>query len=251
MLCISPSIRVEDFIESTLLKVDATKEDIHALCVEAVQRGFYGVCVRPEWADWAKSCLLDSTVKLVVVVGFHDGSVPTHIKCSDVDIALGSGADEIDMVVNLERFRAGDYDAVTADVAAVVRAAAGKPVKAILETHLVLAEFGESRLRLLCDLVAEGGARFLKTCTGFTGGGATVETVRILRSVASGYEGIGVKASGGVRTAETAIAMVDAGAKRLGTSSGRAIADGWATALEAHCAGMPTGTSALPSVDAY
>ena len=189
-------------IEHTLLKPEATVKDIMRLCDEAQKYHLYAVCVNPCYVPLAKHLLQGTEVKVVTVVGF-----PL--------------ADEIDMVMNVSAFKTGDYAAVTEDIRRVVEAAAPCPVKVIIEA----AYLTPREKRTACRIIADGGAKFVKTSTGFGKGGATVEDVKLLHEEAGKY-GLKVKAAGGIRDAETAKAMVEAGADRIGTSAGAAIMSG-------------------------
>jgi len=208
-------------IEHTLLRPEATPTDVREMCDEARAHGFAGVCVNPIWVAVARRSLAGSRVRVVSVVGFPLGASITAIKAAEAARAVADGADEIDMVMTLGPFRAGDDAAVRDDVAAVVAAAGDAPVKVILET----ASLETADIERACRLVTSTGARWVKTSTGFGSGGATVGVVRTLRAAVG--ERFGVKASGGIRDAATARAMIEAGADRLGTSSGVAIVEGW------------------------
>lgn len=205
------------YIDHTLLKPEATKQDIIALCAEAVKYGFAAVCINPSFVPLARARLRGSGVKICTVVGFPLGATTTAVKEFETAEAVTNGADEIDMVINIGALKSGDEAYVAAEIAAVVKAARGRTVKVILETALLTA----AEKKLACRLAAQAGARFVKTSTGFGPGGATIADVRLLReSIGPGLE---VKASGGVRTREAALQMIGAGATRIGTSSGVAI----------------------------
>ena len=195
-------------LEHTLLKPEATVEDIMQLCSEARKYGLFGVCVNPCYVGLARHLLSDTNVKVVTVVGFPLGAVEAH-------------ADEIDMVMNVSAFKTGDYAAVVSDIRSVVEAASPFPVKVIIEACLLT----DAEKCTACRLVAEGGAAFVKTSTGFNKGGATVDDVKLLAAEAEKY-GLKVKAAGGIRDAEAAQAMLAAGAERIGTSAGHKIAAG-------------------------
>jgi deoxyribose-phosphate aldolase len=207
-------------IDHTLLKPTATRRDIEALCAEARRYRFYAVCVNTTWIPLAVRLLEGSGVKAIGVVGFPLGAASTRAKVSETEDAVRSGAAEIDTVVNIGNLKGGDYDAVLEDVRAVVRAAGGRPVKVILETSLLTRE-EKIAGSALCKAA---GAAFVKTSTGFAGGGATVDDVRLIRAVV-GPE-MGIKASGGVKTAFDAAEMVAAGADRIGASASVAIVTG-------------------------
>lgn len=208
-------------IEHTLLKPEATVKDIMRLCDEAQKYHLYAVCVNPCYVPLAKHLLQGTEVKVVTVVGFPLGATFSSVKALEAKTAMEEHADEIDMVMNVSAFKTGDYAAVTEDIRRVVEAAAPCPVKVIIEA----AYLTPREKRTACRIIADGGAKFVKTSTGFGKGGATVEDVKLLREEADKY-GLKVKAAGGIRDAETAKAMVAAGADRIGTSAGAAIAAG-------------------------
>ena len=208
-------------IEHTLLKPEATVKDIMRLCDEAQKYHLYAVCVNPCYVPLAKHLLQGTDVKVVTVVGFPLGATFSSVKALEAKTAMEEHADEIDMVMNVSAFKTGDYAAVTEDIRRVVEAAAPCPVKVIIEA----AYLTPREKRTACRIIADGGAKFVKTSTGFGKGGATVEDVKLLREEADKY-GLKVKAAGGIRDAETAKAMVEAGADRIGTSAGAAIAAG-------------------------
>lgn len=208
-------------IEHTLLKPEATVKDIMRLCDEAQKYHLYAVCVNPCYVPLAKHLLQGTEVKVVTVVGFPLGATFSSVKALEAKTAMEEHADEIDMVMNVSAFKTGDYAAVTEDIRRVVEAAAPCPVKVIIEA----AYLTPREKRTACRIIADGGAKFVKTSTGFGKGGATVEDVKLLREEADKY-GLKVKAAGGIRDAETAKAMVEAGADRIGTSAGAAIMSG-------------------------
>ncbi len=208
-------------IEHTLLKPEATVKDIMQLCSEAGQYGLYGVCVNPCYVPLAKHLLQGTDVKVITVAGFPLGATFSSVKALEAKTAMEEHADEIDMVMNISAFKTGDYAAVAEDIRRVVEAAAPCPVKVIIEAACLTAR----EKHTACRIIAEAGAKFVKTSTGFGKGGATIEDVKLLREEADKY-GLKVKAAGGIRDAETARAMVEAGADRIGTSAGAAIAEG-------------------------
>lgn len=208
-------------IEHTLLKPEATVKDIMRLCDEAQKYHLYAVCVNPCYVPLAKHLLQGTEVKVVTVVGFPLGATFSSVKALEAKTAMEEHADEIDMVMNVSAFKTGDYAAVTEDIRRVVEAAAPCPVKVIIEAACLTPR----EKRTACRIIADGGAKFVKTSTGFGKGGATVEDVKLLREEADKY-GLKVKAAGGIRDAETAKAMVAAGADRIGTSAGAAIMSG-------------------------
>jgi deoxyribose-phosphate aldolase len=203
-------------IDHTLLRADATAEDIRTLCAEARQYGFASVCVNPYWVTLAAAELAGSAVKVCTVIGFPLGTSQTVVKAAETEAAIRAGAREIDMVQNVGELRGGNYDAVLEDIRAVVKAAhsTGAIVKVILETALLTDE--EKAAASL--LAKRAGADFVKTSTGFGPHGATTADVALMRRVV-GQE-MGVKASGGIRTVEDFKKMAAAGASRIGTSSG-------------------------------
>lgn len=202
------------YIDHTLLKADATIESITMLCNEAAEHHFAAVCVNPVYVDLAAHLLAGTEVKVATVVGFPLGATFTDVKVHETKEAILRKADEIDMVINIAAVKAGQWDAVTEDIRQVVAAAEGKPVKVILETAVLTDE----EKRQACQASIAAGAHFVKTSTGFGPGGATVEDVKLLKSVVG--DKAEVKASGGIRTKEQFEAMIAAGATRIGTSAG-------------------------------
>jgi deoxyribose-phosphate aldolase len=208
------SEKMAGYIDHTLLKPDATEPQILVLCREAVGYNFFSVCINPSYVETAVNALKGSGVRVCCVVGFPLGATTTSVKAFETAEAVKNGAAEIDMVIHIGALKEHKEDYVSADIAAVVKAAAGRPVKVIIETGLLT----EAEKVLACRLAKEAGASFVKTSTGFGPGGATVADIQLMReTVGSGF---GVKASGGVRSAETAREMIEAGATRIGTSSG-------------------------------
>lgn len=203
-------------VDHTLLKPDAGREQIITLCREAAQFGFAAVCVNPCWIALAASLLHGSPVKVATTIGFPLGANHTTAKRFEAAEAVRMGAHELDMVINIGALKSGDRLLVQNDIAAVVRIAHdnGALVKVILETSLLSLE----EKILSCQLSMVAGADFVKTSTGFAGGGATVDDIVLMRGVVGSKARI--KASGGIRTAASANAMLDAGADRIGTSSG-------------------------------
>lgn len=207
-------------IDHTILKPVATQEDVRRICEEAKQYGFFSVCINPYWVAYAKELLKGSNVKVCTVIGFPLGANTTAVKEYETQDALKNGADEIDMVINLGALKSGDYDTVLKDIAAVRKACEGKILKVIIETS----QLTDDEKVKACGLSAEAGADFVKTSTGFTGGGATAADVALMRkSVPANMQ---VKASGGVRSRADFDAMVAAGATRIGASSGVKIIEG-------------------------
>lgn len=207
-------------IDHTLLKPDATRAGIEKLCSEAREYNFWSVCINPWYVAYAAGLLRGSQTRVCTVIGFPLGATSTFSKAAETRDAVAAGADEIDMVINVGALKDGLTDIVRRDIEAVVEAAGGKLVKVILETALL----SDEEKVLACRLSEAAGAGFVKTSTGFGTGGATVEDIRLMRATVSPH--IGVKASGGVRTRESALEMVAAGATRLGVSAGVAIVTG-------------------------
>ncbi len=202
------------YIDHTLLKPQAAREDIEKLCREARQYGFFSVCVNPYWVPFCKDQLKGSDVKVCTVIGFPLGANTTETKVFEAKDALKNGADELDMVINLGAVKSADWDTVLQDIKAVRAAGENFTLKVIIETSVLTQE---EKVKA-CELCAQAGADFVKTSTGFTGGGATAEDVRLMRAhVPANMQ---VKASGGVRTREDFDAMVAAGATRIGASAG-------------------------------
>ncbi len=212
---------IAEHLEHTLLKPEATVADIMRLCSEAEQYKLFGVCVNPCYVGLARHLLSATDVKIVTVVGFPLGGTFPEVKALETKMVLEAHADEIDMVMNIAAFKTGDYESVVRDIRSVVEAAKPFPIKVIIETCLL----SDEEKRTACRLVAEGGAAFVKTSTGFNKGGATIADIKILATEAAKY-GIRVKAAGGIRDAATAKAMLAAGAERIGTSAGHKIAAG-------------------------
>ena len=210
-------------IEHTLLKQDAKLEDFIKLFNEAKAHKFLGVCINPAYVKLAKENLKDNDVKVVTVIGFPLGANRSDVKAFEASKAVEDGADEIDMVINVTAIKNKDYDFVVNDIKAVKAACKDKPLKVILETDLL--EKGE--IKKACELCVEAKADLVKTSTGFVKGGvgAKAEDVKLMYETVSPY-GLKVKASGGIRDKETAVKMIEAGAERLGTSSGVKIVAG-------------------------
>ncbi len=219
--------QVAALIDHTLLKPQATAADISRLCQEARQYQFIAVCVNPYWVPLAVAELAGSPVRVATVAGFPLGANTTIVKVTEAEAAIGYGAHEVDMVINIGELCAGNLDAVQNDIAHVVGAAhdRGALVKVILETALLT----DNQKTAACSLSKEAGADFVKTSTGFSTGGATVQDVALLRRVVGPH--MGVKASGGIRTLEDLEAMRTAGANRIGTSSGVKIMEALQTSL--------------------
>ncbi|MBP2662543.1 MAG: deoC [Firmicutes bacterium] len=211
-------MNLASYIDHTLLKPEATIEDIIKLCEEAEQYKFAAVCVNPIYVDLAAHRLAGTGVKTATVIGFPLGATFTASKVAEAKEAVLRKANELDMVINIGAAKAGLWEAVTDDIRQVVEVADGAAVKVIIETGLLT----DDEKRRACQAVMAAGAQFVKTSTGFTSGGATVEDIRLLKQVAG--DKIGIKASGGIRTLEQAKELIAAGATRLGTSAGIVIA---------------------------
>lgn len=210
------------FIDHTVLKADATTKDIERLCTEARERKFFSVCVNGSWVAVARHFLEGTDVKVASVAGFPLGAMSSDAKRFETEAAIDDGAHEIDVVLNVARLKDGDDKYVLRELTDVAEAADERTVKVILETCLLT----DAEKVRACQIVVESGAHFVKTSTGFSTGGATVADVKLLRA-AVGPE-FGVKASGGIRDTKTALAMIEAGATRLGTSASIAIVNGLA-----------------------
>jgi len=207
-------------IDHTLLKAEATKEQIIKLCEEARKYSFASCCINPAHVKLAAECLRGSPVKTCTVIGFPLGATTSMVKAMETRDAIADGADEIDMVINVGALKAGDYDLVRRDIEAVVNAARGKIVKVIIEAALLTDEEKVTA----CQLAKQAGADFVKTSTGFGPGGATVHDIALMRKTVGKSKG--VKASGGIRDFETARQMIEAGATRIGASASVAIVKG-------------------------
>ena len=202
------------YIDHTLLKPDTQPAQVERLCDEAREHGFYSVCVNSCYVPLCRRQLAGSAVKVCTVIGFPLGAALREAKATEAAAAVNLGADELDTVMNLGWLKAGADEMVVSDIRRVLDAAQQRPVKVIIETCLLTEGEKERATRL----VVEAGAAFVKTSTGFSTGGATVADVTLLARVAAGR--IGVKASGGIKSYAAALAMIEAGATRLGTSSG-------------------------------
>jgi len=210
-------------MDSTNVKATATKDEIEKLCREAIQLGFHCAVVNPVYVKFASKHLENSNVKVCSTVGFPFGISLPEIKALEAVKAVEEGAEELDMVINLSAFKSGDYEFVKQDIAAVLdvkRLSKDIIVKVIIETDYLSRE----EKILACKLVKEAGADFVKTSTGLFGKGATIEDVKLMRQTVG--NSMGVKAAGGIRTYADAVAMIEAGANRIGTSSAVAIIEG-------------------------
>ena len=210
------------YIDHTLLAPDASQADVLRLCKEAAEYHFKAVCINPVWVETAKKALLGTGVLTCTVVGFPLGTHNTDVKVFEARGATMDGADEVDMVINIASARALDKAALVSDISAVAEVVheGDSLLKVIIETAML----SDDEKVLACQAALEAGADFVKTSTGFNGGGATTQDVALVRKTV-GAE-MGVKASGGVRTREKALEMIEAGATRIGTSSGIAIVTG-------------------------
>jgi len=215
--------RVAALIDHTLLKPEATATDIRQLCHEAHEYGFASVCVNLSWLPLCAELLSGSTVKLCTVIGFPLGATSSAVKAFETEQAVAQGAHEVDMVLPIGRLKDGDYNAVFTDIAGVVRVAHAQNVlvKVIIETCLL----SDEEKVAACLVAKEAGTDFVKTSTGFSGGGATVPDVSLMRRVVGPT--LGVKAAGGVRTADDARAILAAGATRIGASAGVRMVQGF------------------------
>jgi len=216
------------YIDHTLLAPDASQAQIATLCSEAREHGFYSVCVNSGQVPHAAQSLQGSAVKVCAVVGFPLGAGLSDSKAFEAERAIAAGAGEIDMVLNIGWLKDGLLDQVRDDIARVLKACAGVPLKVILETCLL----SDAEKVQACEICRELNVAFVKTSTGFSRSGATVDDVRLMRRTVGPT--LGVKASGGVRDYPTALAMIEAGATRLGTSSGIAIISGALAAGEGY-----------------
>ncbi|WP_284980991.1 deoxyribose-phosphate aldolase [Arthrobacter sp. efr-133-TYG-118] len=216
------SASIASYIDHTLLKPEASEAEVRQVCAEAAEYKFKSVCVNPIWVKTVTTALKGSGVLTCSVVGFPLGATPSDVKAFEARGAVLDGADEIDMVINIAAARAGDKGALVDDITTVAEAvhAGGAILKVIIETALL----NDEQKVLACEASVEAGADFVKTSTGFNGGGATVEDVALMRKTVG--PDLGVKASGGVRSLADAQAMITAGATRIGASSGIAIVKG-------------------------
>lgn len=217
-------MNIAKMIDHTLLKPQAEKGEIEKVCIEAKYYGFASVCINPCFVDLAYGILKDTDVKVCTVIGFPLGANTLESKVYESVDAVKRGASEIDMVLNIGALKSGDYEYVKKEIEAVVKAVKSYGdiiVKVILETCYLT---DEEKVKA-CKITVDAGADFVKTSTGFGTGGATVEDVRLMRNTVG--EKFGVKASGGIRTVESAKAMIEAGANRIGASAGIQIVEGW------------------------
>lgn len=213
-------LQLARLIDQTLLRPDATAEDITKLCREARELDFATVCVNSRWVSPCAEILNGSFTHPISVIGFPLGAMSSLIKAQEAEYAIKQGAKEIDMVISLGDLKSRNFIAVENDIREVVHAVESYPVKVIIETGLLTYD----EKILASQIVVQAGAQFVKTCTGFSPGAATVEDIQLIRQVVGPK--MGIKASGGIRSVEIAVALVNAGANRLGTSSGAALVKG-------------------------
>ncbi len=208
-------ITINQYIDHTILKPESTKDQVIQVCKEAIQYGFCSVCVNPWFIPLVAKQLQGTAVKPGAAIGFPLGSTTTEVKAFETKDAIKNGAKEVDMVLNVGALKSGDVNYVERDIAAVIAAAKGKAlVKVILEICLLT----DDEIVIACKLAQKVGADFVKTSTGFNASGATVAHVALMRKTVG--KSMGVKASGGIRSYQDAIKMIDAGASRIGTSAG-------------------------------
>ena len=213
-------MKLNKYIDHTLLKPDASQEQIATLIEEAKKYDFASVCVNPTWVSFAAQSLKGTDVKVCTVIGFPLGANTPELKAFETSDAIRNGANEIDMVINIGALKSRNFDLVERDIRAVVEAAKGTLVKVIIETCLLT---DDEKVKA-CQIAQKAGADFVKTSTGFSTGGATVRDVALMRKTVG--PDMGVKASGGARSYEDALAFIEAGATRIGASSGVAIMEG-------------------------
>lgn len=210
-------MKLNKYIDHTLLKPNATTSDIEQLCLEAKQYDFASVCINPTYVSLANELLQDSDVNVCVVVGFPLGANTTTTKVTEITNAIQDGANEIDMVMNISQFKSKNYELVAADMRECKNAAGTAVVKVILETCLL----SEAEIIKACQLAEQAGVDFVKTSTGFSKAGATVANVKLMKETVG--DRLQVKAAGGVRSKADVLKMIAAGATRIGTSGGVAI----------------------------
>ena len=205
---------LSSLIDHTNLRPDALHSDIEILCKEAVQYKFASVCINPVYVSYAKSILKDENPKVCSVVGFPLGADSEEMKYAEARFLIFQGVDEIDMVMNIAFLKERKIDLVKNEIKKVVEAADGNCVKVIIETSLL----NQDEKALACNIVMESGAAFVKTSTGFSSSGATLEDVRLIKKLVG--DRVGIKASGGIKTKNEALKLIEAGATRIGTSRG-------------------------------
>ena len=205
---------LSSLIDHTNLRPDALHSDIEILCKEAIQYKFASVCINPVYVSYAKSILKDENPKVCSVVGFPLGADSEEMKYAEARFLIFQGVDEIDMVMNIAFLKERKLDLVKNETKKVVEAADGNCVKVIIETSLL----NQDEKALACNIVMESGAAFVKTSTGFSSSGATLEDVRLIKKVVG--DRVGIKASGGIKTKNEALKLIEAGSTRIGTSRG-------------------------------
>jgi len=215
---------LSDLIDHTVLRPDATKDDVLRLCQEARDNKFTVVFVPPCYIDEAVEAVTNTSIRVGIPIGFPLGGHTTKTKVAEAIEAVDRGARVLDMVLNVSRLKSGDHSLVRSDIAEVVKATPGIEHKVILETCYLTQE----EKRTACHLVVEAGAEYVKTSTGFGAAGATVEDVRLMKDIVAGR--VKVKASGGIRDWKTTLAMLEAGADRIGTSASLKILNEWRVA---------------------
>lgn len=214
-------MNLAQYIDHTILKPQTQKKDIIKICEEAMENNFYSVCVNSCYVSLVKRLLGNTNVKITSVVGFPLGAMDMESKAFEAKNAVNNGADEIDMVINIGALKDKNYEYVLEDIKGVLNSLDGKAIlKVIIETSLL----EDEEKIIACKLAKEAGAHFVKTSTGFSTGGATVEDIRLMRNIVG--SDMGVKASGGIRSREKALQMIEAGASRLGASSSVSIVSG-------------------------
>ena len=211
---------INRYIDHTLLKPESTQTQIDKLIAEAVEHQFASDCVNPTWVSYAAKALKGTEVNVCTVIGFPLGANTSSVKAFETKDAVANGADEIDMVINIGQLKSGQYDAVEADIRAVVEASGDKLVKVIIETCLLT---DDEKVKA-CQLAVAAGADYVKTSTGFSTAGANIADVTLMRKTVG--PNIGVKAAGGTRSYADAEAFIKAGATRIGTSAGVVIVNG-------------------------
>ena len=207
-------MNLNKYIDHTILKAFATKEDVERICKEAIEHDFMSVCINPCHVSFASKLLSESNVKVCTVIGFPLGANTKEVKAYEAKTAIEQGADEIDMVINIGALKSKDYELVKEDIYAVREVSEGKILKVIIETCYL----EKDEIVKACELAMLAGADFVKTSTGFGTGGAKLEDIKIMRECVG--EELGVKASGGIKTKEDALNMIENGATRIGTSNG-------------------------------
>lgn len=214
-----PSVaRIAALIDHTLLKAEATRDDVESLCDEAREHGFVAVCVNPVWVPLCRARLRGAQTKVATVIAFPLGACEPEIKAHEATLSVTEGADELDMVAAIGPIKSGDWAHVARDISAVVDAAGDRPVKVIIETAVLT----DAEITKASGIARDAGAAFVKTSTGFhAAGGATTHAVSLMRRAVGNMTG--VKASGGIRSCDAALRMLAAGATRIGTSSGVSI----------------------------